>query len=93
MNTQRREFYRNEGGRWFLCRSRSGHVTVLHEAGAHVSEMEVSDILRPRKPGLPERAALLHLMGELVESPPTFQLIFRSCAPRRRREQDAADSG
>jgi hypothetical protein len=66
MSTQRREFYRStDTDRWFLCRSRSGHVTVLHETGAHATEMEISEVLRPGN-RTPERAALLHLIGELV---------------------------
>lgn len=70
MTTQRREFYRSSNGdRWFLCRGRDGHVTVLHEAnesaGGHATEMEVSEVLRPGN-RTPERAALLHLIGELV---------------------------
>jgi hypothetical protein len=68
MSTQRREFYRSNEDRWFLCRSRSGHVTVLHEAGVDATEMEISEVLRAGN-RTPERAALLHLIGTLVNSP------------------------
>jgi hypothetical protein len=77
--TQRREFYRSSNGdRWFLCRGRSGHVVVLHAAneasGGHTSEMEVSEFLKAGN-RTPERAALLHLIGELV-SPADFPADF-----------------
>jgi hypothetical protein len=70
VSIQRRQFYRDtKGDRWFLCRNRSGHVTVLHEvnepSNGHTTEMEISEVLRPGN-RTPERAALLHLIGELV---------------------------
>jgi hypothetical protein len=76
MSTQRREFFRSPNGdRWYLCRSRSGHVMVLREGkGGHTMEMEVSEVLRAGN-RTPERAALLHLIGELV-SPADFPSDF-----------------
>jgi hypothetical protein len=83
MSTQRREFYKSSNGdRWFLCRGRTGHVFVLHEAnlpaGGHTKEMEISELLRPGN-RTPERAALLQLIGELV-SPSDFPKDFPSPA-------------
>ena len=79
MSAQRREFYRaSTGDRWFLCRGRTGHVIVLHQAneaaGGHTTEIEVSEFLKAGN-RTPERAALLHLIGELV-SPADFPADF-----------------
>jgi hypothetical protein len=84
MSVQRREFYKSSNGdRWFLCRERSGHVIVLHEAnaasGGHSTHMEVSEILRAGN-RTPERAALLRLIGELV-SPEDFPGDFPTSKP------------
>lgn len=80
MSTQRREFYKSvNGDRWFLCMGHTGHVMVLHQAnessGGHLTELEVSDFLKPGY-GTPERAALLQLIGELI-SPGGFPKTFR----------------
>jgi hypothetical protein len=73
MSAQKRELYSSPNGdKWFLSVD-TGIVFIRHEAnvpsGGHVTEMDIATFLSggPRNP---ERQALLHLIGTLVEGNP-----------------------
>jgi len=73
MTLQSRELYRSgpNGDRWSLVREpASGRVFIEHEpnisSGGQTSRMEIGDFLVHGGHG-PERQALLHLIGTLVE--------------------------
>jgi hypothetical protein len=72
-NVFTRELYRSSNGDcWYLCRSTSGKIFVLHQAnipaGGRVSQIELGDFLA-RGYG-PEQQALLQMIGSLIEPAP-----------------------
>ena len=70
MTVQRRKIYESPNGdAWYLCRERSGKVTVSHEpnapSGGKSSQLYVSTFLA--KGNGPEQQSLMQLIGELVD--------------------------
>ena len=71
MSDHQREIYHSENGdRWLLCRDDDGFVFVLHKAnassGGSATKIELGDFLGRGKAG-PERQALAHLVGSIVD--------------------------
>lgn len=71
MTVQRRNLYTSPNGdNWYLCRERSGKLTVSHEpntaSGGKSSQVEIAEFIAKGNKG-PEHQALLQLIGELVD--------------------------
>ena len=71
MTTKRRVLYTSSNGdRWYLCRSRDGHLAVSHEpnspSGGKPSQVDLSTFLAAGNQG-PEHQALRQLIAELIE--------------------------
>ena len=73
MPAQKRELYTSPNGdRWYLARqSETGRLFVRHKAnvpsGGQVTDIDIGAFLSGG-PRHPERQALLHLIGTLIES-------------------------
>jgi len=75
----RRELYSSANGdAWFLCRDKTGRLTVEHQpnlpSGGKNSHVEIATFLA-RGPQGPEHQALLRLIGSLLDEPHSASVV------------------